>query len=131
MTAAAFRCYMLSDDDDGTGYAIVATTAAEAKRLGKKSRECSDLNWGEWISVKVKWIRHVDVSGLEVGHVLGSIEGLEREAYIYAWGDCPVCGAKDVELSMEGVVACSKCHALRDEEEDKADALEPHGWCST
>jgi len=131
MTPATLRCYMISDDDDGTGHAIVAPTAAEAKRLGKKSRECSALNWGEWIEVKVKWLRHVDVSDLPAGHVLGAIEGLEREAYSYAWGDCPVCGAKDVELSLDVVVACSKCHARRDEEEDMADGREDMGWCST
>ena len=131
MTPAALRCYMLSDDDDGTGYAIVAPTTDGAKRLGKKSRECSDMNWGEWISVKVKWLRHVDVSGLEVGHVLESVEGLERRAYIYAWGDCPVCGAKDVELSLDGVVACSKCHDRLDKEEDMAEAKEDMERCST
>ena len=131
MTPAALRCYMLSDDDDGTGYAIVARTSAEAKMLGRKNRECSDLDWGEWVLVKVRWLRHVDVSDLEAGHVLGSVEGLERGAYSYAWGTCPVCGAEDEELSMDGRVACFACHAARDAEEDKADAQEPHGWCST
>jgi hypothetical protein len=132
MTPAALRCYMLSDDDDGTGYAIVARTSAEAKMLGRKNRECSDLDWGEWVLVKVRWLRHVDVSDLEAGHVLGSVEGLEREAYSYAWGTCPVCGAEDVELSMDERVACSACHAARDADEDKGDAQDPHdGWCST
>jgi hypothetical protein len=122
---------MISDDDDGTGYAIIAPTAKIAKLLASKSRECSAMNWGEWILVKATWMRHVDVSGLKVGHVLGSIEGLERGAYIYAWGTCPVCGAEDVELSMDCLVACSACHSRIGEEEDKADAQEDHGWCST
>ena len=123
MTPAALRCYMLSDDDDGTGYAIVAPSAAEAKRLGRKIRECSDLNWGEWIGITVKWLRHVDVSGLESGHVLEPIEGLEREAYSYAHGTCPVCGSDDVELSMDGVVACPACHKAMDLEEEEYDRL--------
>lgn len=123
MTPAALRCYMLSDDDDGAGYAIVAPTAKAAKQLGRMSRECSDLNWCEWIEVRVKWLRHVDVSGLEAGHVLGPIEGLEREAYAYAYGQCPVCGTENVELSMDGVVACPACHKTMDLEEEEHDRL--------
>jgi len=122
---------MISDEDDGTGYAIVAPTSKIAKHLASVSRECSTMNWGEWIEVKARWIRHVDVSGLPGGHVLESIEGLERGAYIYAWGTCPVCEAEDVELSMDGQVACFACHSRVGEEEDKADAQEDHGWCST
>jgi len=114
MTPAAFRCYMISDDDDGLGYAIVAPTAKIAKQLGSKSRGCSDLNWIEWIDIRVRWLRWVDVSGLAAGHVLESIDGLERGAYSYAYGTCPVCGSENVELSMDERIACTACHDVRD-----------------
>ena len=72
----------------------------------------------EFIDVRVKWLKHVDVSDLPYGD-MDCKEGLKRGAYTWILDDCPVCGSVTrLERSdVDGEIRCEACEEKRSDDE--------------
>jgi hypothetical protein len=104
------RAYFVEENDDGEGGALVATNCRQARNIYFNKYNFS----GEFLDLRVRWLRNVDVSGMVVGQLFDSVEGLKRGAYGTVEGeDCPECGALDTTLYIDGgKVGCAKCLEL-------------------
>ena len=101
------RGYFVQEVDVGYGVAVVATSSKEAKRVGWDELACE---CEEYIDLRVRWIKDANVSGLPLGIVTDSAEGLRRG--LYAWSEdveCDVCGVSTNVYGEEGVVICGAC----------------------
>jgi hypothetical protein len=102
------RCYFIkADPDECEGFAIVAKTARDAKKLAWKSK--TNIGLFDWIDIRVIWQRGTDVSGFKEGHVLEPLEGLKLGCYSWVEEECPIC-KKETMLTLEGgIIGCSDC----------------------
>ncbi len=104
------RAYYVNTEWSEGGVAYVADTAQEAKSLAF-GHECFEND--EWIDLRVKWKRGVDVSGLPKGEV-EQIVGLQRGFYMWIYGEpCPVCDEGGDEgnplVYDSGIMRCQEC----------------------
>jgi hypothetical protein len=128
------RCYYVYEDEEGTS--IVAYSAKEAKKLfwnyeKTVNREVAyphEYHQSDWIDLKVMWQKHVDVSDLEVGTIIESIEGLYRGCYGWVeYEECPLCGKIDTIHANEdfkskdgrNFVSCNECYEKEEEHQWK------------
>lgn len=82
------RCYFVSSDmmeEEGTGIAIIATNAKEAKIYFRKH-----YDYDEYISITVKWRKQAEVADLPYG-ICNLREGLIRGVYGYIYTECDLC----------------------------------------
>lgn len=102
------RCYYVQGEDESWGWAIVASSAKEAKRLGYKLDGLEDF---DFIEITVSWLRNAKVDDLEIGTVIEDlIDGLKRGCYDFVEYICPECGHEDhLELRSNEKVMCDTC----------------------
>lgn len=100
------RGYFVYGDDDAAGFAVVAATAKEAKKIAVASGELD----ADWIDIRCLWQRDADVADLPIGMVTDARVGLR--CGIYGYLDeypCDVCG-KDADVrAHNGMVLCGEC----------------------
>jgi hypothetical protein len=100
------RCYFIKPDpEECEGYSIVAKTARDAKKLAWKS----GLDLYDWIDIRVRWQKGIDVIGLKEGHVIEPLEGLKLGCYSWAEEECPICKKIDMLSLEDGKVGCGDC----------------------
>jgi len=101
------RCYFIKPDpDECEGYSIVAKTAKSAKKLAWES---GLADFHDWIDIRVKWQKEIDITGLKEGYIIEPLRGLELGCYSWIEEICPICG-KVKMLSLEnGKIMCSEC----------------------
>jgi hypothetical protein len=95
----------------------VATSAKEAKKILWRAGEDYHPSSGDFIDLKVKWQRKVDVSDLDIGTIIETMEGLYRGCY--GWADdmeCPICkkvetiiSDSDLKNNDRNFVGCWEC----------------------
>lgn len=104
------RLYVGSyDADHDLGSAIIiASSAKEAKKLAM-SYFCDE--GPEWIDIRIKWMKGVDINGLPDGINTDFVELMKREIISSCWGfPCPICGLGDCTIDiLNGVVGCDDC----------------------
>ena len=101
------RGYFVYCDDEEAGLAVVAGTIAEAKRIAWREIFSSDY---EWIDMRVRWVKGVDVSDLDIGVVWDVRDALLRGLYGSLMEyPCDECGRDaDVEC-YKGRALCARC----------------------
>ena len=101
--------FVHNNDEDMGGFAVVATTAKEAKKIVYESGE---LIFGDtdWIAIRTHWIRDAAVIGLPIGMVTDCRDALIRGLYGSLMEyPCDKCG-KDLDLiCYHGQALCSCC----------------------
>lgn len=103
------KCYFVSVRDEGIGISVVATSSKEAKKIGWNSPEY-DFSDDDFIDLRVKWMKKVDVSKYKVGDTIPFIDGLKIGAYSHSEGiDCPICSEDSYVVCEQGVVGCYDC----------------------
>ena len=109
--------YLWMDSDDSeTGWAIVAHTCKEAKKIGWNYNASEVGNDGEWTEVSCRWIKDAKIEGLDVGVITDYKQGLKSGIYGYVEGEkCEVCGEEDILRLVNGKCVCSNCEDKGDE----------------
>lgn len=96
---------------EGFVLGIVAETSKEARQIAYYSGECDR----PWIEINARWLKGVDVNGLEKG-IVPLLEGVKRGIYGWAETECPECKKQSrIFLQDDGSVMCMKCwedHAI-------------------
>ena len=88
---------MITDPGSEGGVVFIADTAKEAKAMGVGHDAVADC---DFIDIRVKWLRNIDITGLEKGEI-GLKEGIIRGAYYWVTGiPCPHCGDDSPELMI-------------------------------
>ncbi len=113
--------FVHNNDEDQGGFAVVATTAKEAKKIVYDSCEIVYGGTG-WLEVRVRWVRHAVVADLPVGMVHDCRDALIRGLYGSLDGyPCDECG-KDADVTCySGRALCSCCIEKEYEKEDGDD----------
>jgi endogenous inhibitor of DNA gyrase (YacG/DUF329 family) len=109
-----------------TRSAVVHTSLKEAKKWLWNDPDVNAYCDGEYINLRVYWLREVDVSDLNVGDDLIGVIGIERGVYSWVDATCPRCG-KLGQISQNDdwdMICCSRCDdALTEEWIQKVDKL--------
>lgn len=94
------------------GYAVVANTTKEAKKLlWKHSNTLGEGEW-EWINLRANWKRGAKVDHLPIGVIEDLRVGLECGIFSYIENfDCDVCGSDDNNFIrlIDGKAMCEEC----------------------
>lgn len=106
------RGYFVWDVKDSTdsGFAVVAHTAKEAKKIVFGTGEIQ-LSDGSWLDLRARWVRHAAVDSLPVGMVEDARDALIRGLYCSLMEyPCDRCGgdAGDV-ICHHGRALCACC----------------------
>ena len=98
------ECYVARnvDEDYEYVYAIVAESVSEAKRIGMSCLEC------EYIDVRVKKHKEVDVSNLPIGEIEDYLWALSQGLYGYVLEECPRC-KQEGKVYYDGEYYCNNC----------------------
>ena len=114
------RAYMISDGEQEGCVVFVADTAKEARNMAVGHDMIMDC---DFIDIRVRWCRDVDVSGLDKGEI-PVLEGLYRGAYLYVFGlPCPHCGADEPDLKIYKEY-CDRCEPGADIDEHSVSVSE-------
>ncbi len=85
--------------------ACVAENTKEAKNI---IREKGTID-GEFIDLRVKWIKGANIEGLDKG-LVGLEEGLKRGMYYEIWDyECSVCHEERTVHYSGDIIACGEC----------------------
>lgn len=94
-----------------TGYAVIATSAKEARKiLWKYGDEFGEGDW-EWSNLRAEWKREAKINHLPIGLIDDLKTGLEVGIYC-CLGDfiCDRCGNEREFVEMiDGIVTCEEC----------------------
>lgn len=100
------RGYFVCGSDDGTGFAVVAPTAKEAKKI---AIVCGDLD-ADRIDIRVYWQKHAIVDDLPIGAVDDPYTGLVRGLYCHLdEAICEGCGHDRTLHGYNGRALCDQC----------------------
>ena len=117
------RGYFVHNSDEWCGFAVVATSAKEAKKIMHDSGE---LSIGDWIDIRVRWMRDAKVDDLPIGMVADDRDALIRGLYgTLAEYPCDECGGERDMICYKGWVLCACCVEKEYEKEDKHDSQSP------
>jgi hypothetical protein len=114
--------FVHNNDEDMGGFAVVATTAKEAKKIVYDSGE---IIFGDtdYIAIRARWVRDADVKDLPIGMVADERDALIRG--LYGWLDeypCDEC-RKDADVTCySGRALCSCCIEKEYAKEDAPDS---------
>lgn len=111
--------YVHNNDEDMGGFAVVAATAKEAKKIAYDSGE---IIFGDtdYIAIRARWKRDADVSDLPIGMVADERDALIRG--IYGRLDeypCDDCGKDGDLICYSGRALCADCVEKEYEKERK------------
>lgn len=109
------KCYHVCAKAGEYGYSIVASSCREAKKM-LASRVMDEFGC-EWLDIDVHWMKGARVDDKPIGYVFDDlVEGLERGAYSFAEGECPVCKHEaDLKRWDDGSVSCEGCYEEKKE----------------
>jgi hypothetical protein len=101
--------YVCNNGENVGGFAVVASTAKEAKKIVYDSGE---IIYGDtdYIAIRTRWVRDADVSQLPIGMVDDCRDALIRG--LYDWineHQCDECGKDDDLVCYNGRALCSCC----------------------
>lgn len=92
------------DIDEGAEICI-AENVKEAKDIIRKKGTID----GEFIDLRVTWVKGANVDGLNKG-LVSLEEGLKRGMYYEIWNyDCPLCHEEKTVYCSGDVIACGDC----------------------
>lgn len=99
------RGYFVHPADDGCGFAIVATSVREAKKIGfAKVLDC------DFLDVRARWLRLAVVDDLKIGVVTDEMLALRRG--FYGWLEesvCDICNRTRTLSCVDGKAMCEEC----------------------
>lgn len=98
--------YFVYEKDELVGIGVVAKNITDAKQwvYGSNSLEC------DWIDIRVKVMKDIDVEGLDYG-IIELYEGLKRGFYSYIDdGKCEICGNEDEIQYNDEKFVCGECY---------------------
>jgi len=100
------RGYFVHGGDEMCGFAVIATSAKEAKKIVYANYPV-DV---DWIDIRVRWIRDAKVSDLPIGMVTDVRDALIRGLYggLMEY-PCDECGEEWDVICYKGRVLCSCC----------------------
>ena len=117
------RGYFVHNEDEWSGFAVVATSAKEAKKIVYDSGE---LHVGDWSDIRAHWVRSAKVDDLPIGIVIDGRDALVRGIYgALEKYPCDECGKERSVICCYGRVLCSCCAEKEYEKEDKHDSQSP------
>jgi len=101
------RGYFVRNADEWCGFAVVATSAKEAKKIVYDSGE---LPICDWIDLRARWIRNAKVGDLPIGMVTDDRDALIRGLYggLMEY-PCDECGKERDVTCCNRRVLCSDC----------------------
>jgi len=100
------RGYYVCANDEAAGFAVVAPTAKEARKIVYAGYPV-DV---EWIDLRCHWVRHAAVGDLPIGLIDNAREGLLRGFYkILEEYPCDGCGKDADVVSYQGRALCPSC----------------------
>jgi hypothetical protein len=111
------RGYFVYGYDETWGIAVIAPTARSAKNIAYATGELIDE---DWIEIHARWMRDVDVSGLDVGVLRDLHEGLLRGFYMYIESKCDMCSEESQLELCNGKALCPDCIEKEYESRTKA-----------
>lgn len=95
------------------GYVCVVATSSRAARSMAFGNE--NLDGLGWVDIKIRWLRHIDVSDLPEGEI-DVYEGVVRGAYAWTVGvPCDDCGKDDVRVIFQShfkKLVCCVCEKI-------------------
>jgi len=101
------RAYFVHNSGEWCGFAVVATSAKEAKKIVYDSGE---LSIGDWIDIRAYWVRSAKVDDLSIGIVTDDRDALVRGIYgALEKYPCDECGKEQDVTCYNGRVLCSRC----------------------
>lgn len=103
------RAYYFGDGD--YGYAIIACSVKEARKLLWQNSDVRDCCEDLWINLDPKWIKGAKVDDLPIGHTVEAVDGVKRDVYSYAYeAQCPICGKEETTVEKwNDSVGCFDC----------------------
>lgn len=105
------RGYFVNSVDEPLGFAVVATSAKEAKQIAYKSGKVrADSSDVAWIDLRPRWIKDADVDGLPIGMIADARDGLIRGFYgVLKDYPCDVCGRDENCYAYDDKAMCDSC----------------------
>ncbi len=102
------RAYFVENQWLDCGIGVIANTGREAKKLAFGDDALMD---SKYIDLRVKWIKNVNIEGLEKGVIRADKPALLRGIYSSLYNfKCDECGEiKQVE-EFNGKVVCEDCY---------------------
>jgi len=100
--------FVKAHKDEDCGLAVVATTAKQAIKFMWKA---GDYWESEYIDLRAHLLKNADITELPAGYIVyDPVEGLRRHCYVWAEGQCPICGKDDAMLYDGGdKIGCLDC----------------------
>ena len=99
------RVYKVYEVDETAGFAVVAHSAKEAKKLGYYSGQLLS----DWVDLRVNWLKGADVTGLTCG-VMDTEEAVKRGIFDYAVNvTCDICGKDRTCRYLNKKLVCFDC----------------------
>lgn len=106
------RGYFGKENKDADyGFAIVANTAKQAKKLLYELRhEYGEGEWN-WIDLTIEWKRDAIVDDIPIGQIEDLRIGLESKIFSFVCGaDCDVCGNEGEYIQLvNNKMMCEEC----------------------
>lgn len=97
----------------GHGFAVIASTAKEAK---KRVYGIEGLDMNSWIELHVKWIKNANIEGCKAGQTFETEEEALDAMFRGIYGaldhiKCPRCGTDDIYVYelYDNVWCCNNC----------------------
>lgn len=110
------RGYFIHGGDPEGGFAVVATSVQEARRIVYRA----DAMGVNWIDITGHWCRDAKVDDLPIGIVKDLRLGLVRGMYQYIEDfECDVCGEVSFVHECNGQALCMSCEEEEKEEKDE------------
>ncbi len=101
------RGYFVCGDDTAAGFAVVASSVEEAKKIAYKAE--LSFNY-DWTDIRCRWQRGSDVSNLPIGMVEDEKAALLRGLYAYLIEyPCDGCGNDADVICHNGRALCEDC----------------------
>jgi hypothetical protein len=102
------RAYFAQDaGEEEIGFAVIAHNSREAKKIAYNSGE---LNC-DYIDLRIRWLRNVNVEGLKKGMMADDVEALRRGMYSFVESDeCDECGEVGTLQELHGKALCEDCY---------------------
>jgi len=100
------RGYFVHSKDMAAGFAVVASTAKEARKLAYDVYPV-DVKWTD---LRCSWVHHAAIGGLSIGVIEDPREGLIRGFYdLLAEYPCDGCGEYADVVCYHGRALCPSC----------------------
>jgi len=101
------RAYFVYDNVENMGIPVVATSSKEARSFGYGHECLCDV---DYIDIRVKWSKGVNVDNLPIGEFKDYLEALKRGVLGFVeYVTCPNCKTEDTMVYYDKRFFCSAC----------------------